>query len=108
MENQKTRIIGTIPSNHPDLEILSKNCECENFLRNSFGSTSDHTYEGHYFRVDYLRYWNPSSIEGIKNSIDKTNEQTSEYMFKLIDVSDWDTDDDRYWEASFTLTAQKK
>ena len=108
MENQKTRIIGTIPSNHPDLEILSKNCECENFLRNSFGSTSDHTYEGHYFRVDYLRYWNPSSIEGIKNSINKTNEQTSEYMFKLIDVTDWDTDDDRYWEASFTFTAHKK
>ena len=47
MENQKVHIIGTIPSNHPDLEILSKNCECENFLRSSFGSTKEKSYEGH-------------------------------------------------------------
>ena len=108
MENQKPHINGTIPSNHSDLEILSKNCECDNFLRSSFGSESDHTYEGHYFRVTYLRYWNPNSIEGLKNSIAKTNEQTQEYRFELKNVSDWDTDDDRYWDASFTFLAYKK
>ena len=108
MENQKPHIDGRIPSNHPDLEILAKNCECDNFLRSSFGSESDHTYEGHYFRVTYLRYWNPNSIEGLKNSIAKTNEQTQEYLFELKHVSDWETDDDRYWEASFTFLAYKK
>jgi len=108
MENQKPHIDGRIPSNHPDLEILANNCECDNYLRSSMGSIKDHTYEGHYFRVNYLRYWGPNSIEGLKNSFAKTNEQTTEYRFELIDVTDWDTDDDRYWEASFTFLAYKK
>jgi hypothetical protein len=105
---QKNHIIGTIPNNHSDLEILAKNCECENFLRNSFGTHDDHSYEGHYFRVTYLRYWSPDSIEGLKNSFAKTNEQTSEYRFELLNISDWESDDDRYWEASFTFLAHKK
>lgn len=110
MEKQKSYIDGRIPSNHPDLEILSSNCECDNFLRSSMGSTSDHTYDGHYFRVTYLRYWSPNSVEGLKNSFAKTNEQTSEYRFELIDVNDWEMeyDEDRYWEASFTFLAHKK
>jgi hypothetical protein len=108
MDNQKTKIDGTIPSNHGDVAILAKNCECENFLRNAFGSTDKTTYEGHYFRVTYLRYWSPNSVEGLKNSFAKTNEQTSEYTFELLNVSDWETDDDRYWEASFTFLAHKK
>jgi len=105
---QKNHIIGTISNKHPDLEILAKNCDCENFLRNSFGTHPDHSYEGHYFRVNYLRYWSSDSIEGIKNSFAKTNEQTVEYRFELLDVSDWESDDDRYWEASFTFLAHKK
>ena len=108
MENQKTFIDGRIPSTHSDLEILAKNCECENFLRSSMGNYQTHSYEGHYFRVDYLRDWSPNSVEGLKNSFAKTNEQTSEYRFELLHVSDWESDDDRYWEASFTFLAHIK
>ena len=108
MENQKTKIYGIIPSDHSDLAILAKNCECENFLRNSFGSYPDHSYEGHYFRVNYLRDWSSNSVEGLKNSFTKTNEQTSEYRFELLHVSDWESDDDRFWEASFTFLAHIK
>jgi hypothetical protein len=108
MENQKHRIIGTIPSNHPDLEILVKNCQCKNELRSAVGSTKEHTYEGHYLRVTFLKYWNSNSIEGLKNSFNKTNEETQEFKFELIGVDDWETDDDRYWDASFTFLAHKK
>jgi len=108
MENQKTFIDGRIPSNHPDLEILAKNCECENYLSGAMGNYETHSYEGHYFRVNYLRDWSPNSVEGLKNSFAKTNEQTSEYRFELLHVSDWESDDDRYWEASFTFLAHIK
>jgi hypothetical protein len=107
MDNQ-IRVNGTIPTNHPDVAILAENCECDNFLRSASGSTKEMIYEGHYFRVNYLRYWGPNSIEGLKNSFAKTNEQTSEYKFELLSVDDWETDDDRYWEASFTFLAHKK
>lgn len=107
---QKPHINGTIPSTHPDLEILAKNCECDNFVRSAMGSTNEYSYDGHYFRVNYLRYWGPNSIEGLKNSFEKTNKQASEYRFELLDVTDWEMeyDEDRYWEASFTFLAHKK
>lgn len=110
MNTEKPFIDGRIPSNHPDLEILANNCECENELRGAMGSLQDYSYEGHYFRVRYLRYWSANSIEGLKNSFAKTNEQTSEYRFELIDVQDWEMefDEDRYWDASFTFLAYKK
>lgn len=108
--SDKKLVNGTINQEHPDLAILAKNCECENSLRSAMGSHDDYRYEGHYFRVRYLRYWGASSIEGLKNSFAKTNEQTTEYAFELIDVTDWEKewDDDRYWEASFTFLAHKK
>jgi hypothetical protein len=99
---------GTINQNHPDLEILAKNCECQNSVRKNVHSSKDQSYEGNYFRVDRLRYWNSSSIDELKNSFTKTNEQTSEYSFELVDVTDWEADDDRDWEACFTFLAHKK
>jgi len=99
---------GTINQNHPDLEILAKNCECENSVRKSIHNREDQSYVGNYFRVDRLRYWNSSSIDELKNSFTKTNEQTSEYSFELLDVTDWEADDYRDWEACFTFLAHKK
>jgi hypothetical protein len=108
--SDKKFIDGRINREHPDLEILAKNCECENTLRSAMGSHKDYNYEGHYFRVRHLRYWDTETMDELKNSFTKTNEQTSEYTFELIDVTDWEKewDDDRYWEASFTFLAHKK
>lgn len=109
MDNIKF-IDGRINQEHADLEILAKNCECENFLRNSSGLHNNHKYEGHYFRVKYLRNWENPLIDALQNSFNKTNEQTNEHKFELIDVTDWEMewDKDRYWEASFTFLAHKK
>ncbi len=106
----KKIIDGRIGRNHPDLEILAKNCDCENFLRSSMGSHEDYSYSGHYFRVKHLRYWNAETTNKLKNSFAKTNEQTNEYRFELIDVNDYEVenDDDRDWDASFTFLAHKK
>jgi len=106
----KQRIIATIPAGHPDLAILIKNTEANETLRSSSSATEDTVTEGHYLRVNYLRYWGASSIEGLKNSFAKTNEATQEYTFELTDVNDFEVeyDNDRYWEASFTFLAHKK
>jgi hypothetical protein len=104
----KNYIDGRIPSNHPDLDLLAKNCECDNFLREASGTHTDYQYLGNYFRVTFLKYWSSNSIEGLKNSFEKTNKQTSEYRFELLSVDDYESDDDRYWDASFTFLAHKK
>lgn len=101
---------GTIDRNHPDLEILATCTEVENYPRSSHGSTLDTTYEGHYFRVRYLRYWGQESIKQLEEQFAEANSKTSEYRFELINTEDWEMefDEDRYWEASFTFLAHKK
>jgi hypothetical protein len=104
----KKYIDGRIPSNHPDLELLAKNCECDNYLSEASGTHADYQYQGNYFRVTFLKYWSRNSIEGLKNSFEKTNKQTSEYQFELLFVDDFESDDDRYWDATFTFLSHKK
>ncbi len=108
MQKQVLHTKGVIHPTHPDLQILSKNCECENLLGSSFTSDNSLSHEGHYFRVNYLKQWGPNSIKGLKNCFNKTNLQTKEYTFELIGVNDWYDDDDRFWEASFIFLAHKK
>ena len=104
------KINGTIPEKHPDILLLIKNTEADPMLRSAMGTNENIRYEGHYLRVTYLRYWGKDSIEGLKNSFNKTNASTQEYLFELLDVTDFEVeyDNDRYWDASFTFIAKKK
>ena len=108
--NTLPKINGTISLNHPDVLLLIENTNANSTLRSAMGSTQDFAYEGHYLRVSYLRYWNHDSIEGLKNSFNKTNKSTEEYEFELLDITDFEMeyDNDRYWEASCTFIAKKK
>jgi hypothetical protein len=108
--NTLPRIIATIPEDHPDLALLIKNTEANDSLRSASSNNGERIAEGHYLRVGYLKYWGPSSIEGLKNSFDKTNRAAQEYTFELTNVSDYEVewDDDRYWDASFSFLAHKK
>lgn len=102
----------TIPSSHPDLAILCEFTETEKQnVGNSTTSCNPNTedsYECNYMRTYNLRYWEQESTMQLADAIKKANQKTTEYQFELVDVTNFESDDDRQWPASFTFKSHKK
>lgn len=102
----------TIPSSHPDLAILCEFTETEKQnIGNSMTSRNPNTedsYECNYMRTYNLRYWEQESTMQLADAIKKANQKTTEYQFELVDVTNFEADDDRQWPASFTFKSHKK
>jgi hypothetical protein len=102
----------TIPSSHPDLAILCEFTETEkqnigNSMKSGNLNNRD-SYECNYMRTYNLRYWEQESTMQLADIIEKANLQTTEYRFELVDVTNFEADDDRTWPASFTFKSHKK
>jgi len=65
-------------------------------------------YEGNYIKTRKFRFWDDA--EGIvfrrevQNKIDAFNKQSIGFYMELKGLQDWDTDDDRTWDASYSFT----
>lgn len=85
--------------NHPDIKLLM-NATSSRELRNSS--------DGYYVETPKTKHWNSSEINKLKKTIEEVNSKTSELIFKLEQTMDYDWDDDRTWEASFSFSIVKK
>jgi hypothetical protein len=101
----------TIPSNHPDLQIL---CKLTNTDPDQLGPSchggSNGSYDANYMRVYDLRYWDETDVNRIEEAVKVANEQTSEYRFEITAYDDYEVefDNDRSWPASFQFKSIKK
>lgn len=79
-------------------------------LRGSSSHRNGVTKEGNYIRVRHLKYWDEESVNELQLAIDEANKNTKEYDFEFDGVDDYevDIDDDRSWDASFTIYSHKK
>ncbi len=85
--------------NHPDIKLLMKATGGEN-LRNSSGEYSLETPAvDSYFTDD---------VNHLRKIINTVNSQTSELQFVLGNTNDYESDDDRSWNSSFSFTIQNK
>lgn len=65
--------------------------------------------EGNYIRVSALRWWSPENVATLKNRFKKLNENTEEFNFYLMNVTDFEEDPgERTWPASFSFFAYPK
>jgi hypothetical protein len=60
--------------------------------------------EGIYFRVNQMGNFNSKEIEDIKRAL---NIRIEGYEVKLLDIGDFEMDDDRYWEPTIAFTFVK-
>ena len=65
-------------------------------------------YDGNYIKVN--KFWRWDSPEGkqfkseLEKEIQQFNSQSQNYDMILKGLQDWETDDDRNWDASYTFT----
>ena len=63
--------------------------------------------EGNYLNVDEFRFWDTPEGKAYRQELDRKmaefNQQAS-HDIKLTHIADWETDDDRYWNASWGFT----
>jgi hypothetical protein len=60
--------------------------------------------EGIYFRVNQMGNFNFQEVENIKRALDIRIEG---YEVKLLDIGDFEMDDDRYWHPTIAFTFVK-
>lgn len=60
--------------------------------------------EGMYFRVNQMGNFNSKEIENIKRALDI---RIDGYEVKLLDIGDFEMDDDRYWYPTIAFTFVK-
>ena len=98
-----------IPRDHKDLEILCKATNTKpDDIGLSFRRGIDESYECNYMRTYNLRYWEQESTMQLADAIKKANQKTTEYQFELVDVTNFESDDDRQWPATFQFKSIKK
>jgi hypothetical protein len=119
----------TIERKHSDIKVLAKSLTKHDIkfednydwingelvysgfpsLRGSSSHKDGITREGNYIRVRHLKYWDNNSINVLKRAINDANTFTDEYTFEFGGIDDYevDIDDDRSWDASFTIYSHK-
>ena len=55
-----------------------------------------------------IRDWSRADQEDVKARIEKANQLTSELHFAANSFSDWEAEEDRTWDAGFTLIITNK
>ena len=79
-------------------------------INDRLGSGTYNGRDGYYLKVigKNPQYWEDDQVQKIKKSFKVANNQTEKYDFEYEGVSDYETDDDRYWPASISLFAVEK
>ena len=79
-------------------------------INDRLGSGTYNGRDGYYLKVigKNPQYWEDDQVQKIKKSFKVANDQTEKYDFEYEGVSDYETDDDRYWPASISLFAVEK
>jgi predicted nucleotidyltransferase len=60
--------------------------------------------DGIYFRVNQMGNFNSKEVEDIKRAL---NIRIDGYEVKLLDIGDFEMDDDRYWHPTIAFTFMK-
>jgi hypothetical protein len=79
-------------------------------ISDRLGSGTYNGRKGYYLKVSGRnpKYWEDDQIQKIEKVFKIANNQTEKYDFEYEGVSDYETDDDRYWPASISLFAIEK
>jgi len=83
---------------HTDLEILKR----------ELGNKFCYQIKSNWIAVSQIDFWSIDEQNEVKQRIERTNTLTSELEFHSLSFFDWELEEDRIWEAGFTLKVKRK
>ena len=110
--NKRTMQSQATLENHPDyknifkkLIITKKDIDVELYHQGSFRS-SDNEF---HIRIPLIIYWTDKMKDDLQKRFDKLNEEASELIFKLTQVSDFDEEPgERVWDPRIYFTVEER